>query len=100
MSEWNVCPHHKCKHIAAYLLKYPLEEVETLKLVDEKRILLLVSCILYRLLEVIHIAQVLFPVLINQYKCYRFCHSPVKFHTLALICLLEVDYKLHYLRSV
>ena len=52
-------PDKEGDDIPAYILYHAFEEVVTLKLVDYQRILLFIGSILHRLLEVIHIPQML-----------------------------------------
>ena len=79
------------KHLLVQFLEHLAKEVEALELVDEERVLLLVCSVLDRLREVVHIAQVLLPVLINLVKGDGLAESTRNLLTLRLIGLLKVD---------
>ena len=58
-------PEQERKHILVEILEHRGEEVITLELVHHEGIFLLISGILYAGTEIVHLAQMLFPMLIN-----------------------------------
>ena len=64
----NMSTEKECKNILVHVLEHLAEEVEALELVDEERILLLVSRVLNRLLEVVHITEMLLPAVVDPVK--------------------------------
>ena len=86
----NMCPEQERKHFLIEFLEHLAEEVEALELIDKKRVFLLVCSILYRLLQIVHITEMLLPLLVYLPESYRLAKGSRKFLSFSLIRLLEV----------
>ena len=65
VSKRNLSSEKERKDILVKVFQHLAEEVEALELVDEERVLLLVCGVLYRLLQVVHIAEMLLPLVVD-----------------------------------
>ena len=83
-------PEKEREHVLVEFLKHLAEEVEALELVDEKRVLLLVCSVLNRLLQVIHITEMLLPLFIDLPESDALAERPCNLLTFRLICLLQI----------
>ena len=71
----QVTLYEEGSNLLIYLLDHGFKEVERFKLVNQQRVLLLVTCILNRLLQVVHFAQLFFPGIVNRGQGYPFLKS-------------------------
>ena len=98
--ERDVSPEKECKNVLVHVLEHLAEEVEALELIDEERILLLISCILHGLLEVVHVTQMLLPAIVDAEEHDALADRAYELASLCLHSLLDIQYHRIYLASV
>ena len=88
--ERDECTEKERKDFLVELFKHLREEVVALKLVNHQRVFLLIGCVLDALTEIVHIPQVLLPVVIYIIEDDAAAEGLRDFTAFSLICLLEV----------
>ena len=96
----NGALHQERRHLGVDLLDHFLEQLVRLKLVDEKRVLLLEPRVLHVAPQVVHVAKVLFPVLVNDGQHHGLLQGVEHALALGQDTLLDVRADLKGLASV
>ena len=85
----NLATEQDSYRSAVEIIKHRFENMEGLKFIDQQRVFLLVRRILDTLLEVVQLAEVLFPFIVNDIEQHAFLEFLHYFLAMALRCRLR-----------
>ena len=97
---WELALQQEAGHVLVHLLHHVLEELIGLELVDEERILLLETGVLHIGAEVVHVAEVLLPQLVEYAEDHRLLELVDKGSPRAVYRILDVGEHLHVAPSI
>ena len=96
----NLGTHENADRAVVHGVDHVVEQLDGLQLEDEQRVFLLVRCILYRVLQLVEFAQVLFPSLVNDVKQNLFLKLLDHRLTFGVVGFLEVTGNVIHLAAV